>query len=44
MKNIPLNETEPMEKFMELCQATSICGMSVPAVASSIVMNVAGIV
>lgn len=43
MKNIPLNETEPMEKFMELCQATSTCGMSVAAVARSIVMNVAGV-
>ncbi len=44
MKNIPLNETESMEEFMELCLATSTCGMSVAAVASSIVMIVAGIV
>jgi hypothetical protein len=44
MKNMPMSETEFMEKFMELCRVSSTCGMSVPAAARSIVMNVEGIV
>jgi hypothetical protein len=33
MKNMPVIETEFMEKFMELCQAMPTCGTSVLAVA-----------
>jgi hypothetical protein len=43
MKNILLRETESTEKFMELYQAISTCGMSVLAAARFIVMNVAGL-
>lgn len=43
IKNMPMSETEFMEKCTELYQVSSTCGMSVPAAARSIVMNVAGI-
>ncbi len=37
MKNMPVTETEFMEKSMERCQAMLTCGMSVPTVARPIV-------